>query len=80
MQSSKDTINGVVVLVGNPSDGFIPYGPYLDFDAAIDAWEGEECWIMELHSDRETIKVMDCDRSECRHCRSVEREARKAHR
>jgi hypothetical protein len=75
--SSENTSNGVIALVGNVSDGFTPYGPYLDFDAAIDAMDGEECWIMELHSDTETIKVVDCDRSECRHCRSVEREARR---
>lgn len=78
MKSSKDTNNGVVVLVGNPSDGFTPYGPYLDFDSAIDAWDGEECWVMELHADIETVNVMDCDRAECRHCRNTIREGREA--
>ena len=54
---SRPTTNGVIVLVGNVSDGFTPYGPYADFDEAIAAWDGEECWIMELHADTNTIIV-----------------------
>ena len=49
--------NGVIALVGNVSDGFTPYGPYADFDVAIEAMNGEECWIMELHADTNTITI-----------------------
>lgn len=54
---TRPITNGVIALVGNPSDGFTPYGPYHNFDEAIDAWDGEECWIMELHSDTNTITI-----------------------
>ena len=54
---SRPVTNGVIALVGNVSDGFTPYGPYPNFDVAIDAWDGEECWIMELHADINTIIV-----------------------
>jgi hypothetical protein len=49
--------NGVIALVGNVSDGFTPYGPYADFDVAIEAMNGEECWIMELHADADSIII-----------------------
>ena len=67
-----DTNNGVIALVGNPSDGFTPYGPYADFDTAIAAMDGEECWIMELHFDADSIQIADCDRPWCAHCKDGE--------
>lgn len=35
-------------MLGNVSEGFTAYGTYGSFEAACDAWEGAEGWVMEL--------------------------------
>ena len=65
--------NGYVVEVGGRM-----YGPYLKYDDAVAAHEGDDATIKALNIHPFALIVKDCDRSECNHCRSIEREARKA--
>jgi hypothetical protein len=66
--------NGYIVTVNERV-----YGPYINYDDATRAHEGDgDRRIQALNYHPDAVKVMDCDRSECRHCRSVEREGRKA--
>lgn len=44
----RATEGQAVAMVGNPSDGYTAVGPYDDFDAAANAHEGDECWVMTL--------------------------------
>ena len=37
-------------LLGNPSDGYTAYGPYATFDECCSAHDGDDGWIMTLHS------------------------------
>lgn len=39
----------VIYLNGNLSEGFIAFGPYENFDAACDAHDFEQGWIMTLN-------------------------------
>jgi hypothetical protein len=38
----------VIVLVGNPSEGFAAYGPYESHDAAVEAHPEFDVWVMGL--------------------------------
>jgi hypothetical protein len=73
LRRRKIMTNGVIVLLGNPSDGFTPYGPYSDYETAMSAWENEECWMMELYPDADTIDITDCDRPWCAHCKTEDK-------
>ena len=54
------------------------YGPYLKYDDAVAAHEGEDATIKALNGHPFALTVKDCDRSECNHCRNTEREGRKS--
>lgn len=48
-----DSIPQAVALVGNLADGFRAFGPYESFDAAANAHDGEESWIVTLEPARQ---------------------------
>lgn len=67
--------NGIVVLVGDPVNGVTAYGPYRTFDEAINIWETEsdvDWWVAPLNIHGDVIKVADCDRPWCAHCKDGE--------
>lgn len=37
-----------IFLAGNLSDGFRAFGPYMSFDEACWAHDGQEGWVMEV--------------------------------
>ena len=66
--------NGYIVVVNERA-----YGPYLTFDDADKAHEGDgDRRIQALNHNPYALKVKDCERSECAHCRNTEREGQKA--
>jgi hypothetical protein len=65
--------NGYIVKVGNKI-----FGPYISFGEADAAHKGSgDRSIQILSGDDFTVKVKDCGRSECNHCRSIKRESRR---
>ena len=66
--------NGYIVVVNNQA-----FGPYLTFDDAERAHKDSgDRRVQALNYNSLALKVKDCDRSECAHCRNTEREGRKA--
>jgi len=65
--------NGYIVTIDNRV-----YGPYLTFDDANEAHKGSDFRVQALNHNPLAIKVKDCNRSECAHCRNTEREGRRA--
>jgi len=67
--------NGVVVVVGDPLNGITVYGPYATTDDAIEVWENEsdvDWWVSPLRTNGNTIRIADCDRPWCAHCKNEE--------
>jgi hypothetical protein len=44
----------VIVLVGNPNEGFAAYGPYESHDAAVEAHPEYDVWVMGLGDPKNT--------------------------
>ena len=65
--------NGYVIQAGNRF-----YGPYISYSDAYRAMEQigiSNGFVRTLNGVAGSVIVNDCDRPECRHCRSMEREA-----
>ena len=54
------------------------FGPFLSLDDIAVEFDGKDHSVRSLLFVDTAIKVKDCDRSECSHCRSIAREGRKA--
>ena len=47
-----------IVMVGNLSEGYMPIGPFDDWDEAAAAFDGAYSWMMTIHTHSEYLHYM----------------------